>query len=147
MHNIPNCVQDLKKHVTIKSKGLKKMDCIFCKIIENQIESKKLYEDDLVLVFLDIDETTPGHTLIIPKKHIEDYTKLDQETLCHMFKIANKISKILMEKLNKKGISLLFNYGESQIIKHTHLHLLPDFEKNNEPQPVEKIYSLLKDAF
>lgn len=121
------------------------MDCLFCKIIENQIGSKKIYEDDLFLVFLDIDQTTPGHTLIIPKKHIEDYTLLDQETLHQMFTLAKKINEIILKKLNKKGVSLLFNYGESQIIKHVHLHLLPDFEKKNEKKDIEEIYSVLKE--
>lgn len=120
-------------------------DCLFCKICKKEVESKILYEDEEFLVFLDLDQTTPGHTLIIPKKHFDDYTALDAKTLSHMFHLANKISTVLMEKLNKKGISLLFNYGESQVIKHVHLHLLPDFQKESEELPIEEIYAILKD--
>ena len=63
-----------------------------------------------------------------------------------MFKLADKIGTMLMEKLNIKAISLLFNYGESQIIKHVHLHLLPNFlkEENNKTTG-EEIYNILKD--
>lgn len=122
------------------------MDCLFCKIIKKEIDSKILYEDEEFLVFLDIDQTTLGHTLIIPKKHFNDYKELDKETLNKMFKLADKIGTMLMEKLNIKAISLLFNYGESQIIKHVHLHLLPNFlkEENNKTTE-EEIYNILKD--
>ena len=104
-------------------------ECLFCKIIKKEISSEILYEYDEVLVFLDIDQSTLGHTLIIPKCHIADYTLLDKEILFKMFLIAQKIQKILMKKLDKNGISLLFNYGDSQVIKHVHLHLLPNFLK------------------
>ncbi len=121
-------------------------DCLFCKIIKKEIESKILYEDEDFLVFLDIDQSTPGHTLIIPKKHFEDYTALDPNTLNNLFTLANKISKLLMEKLNKKGISLLFNYGKSQVIKHVHLHLLPNFLEENNEVTIDEMYQKLKDA-
>ena len=121
-------------------------DCLFCKIIKKEIESKILYEDEDFLVFLDIDQSTPGHTLIIPKKHFEDYTALDQNTLNNLFTLANKIIKLLMEKLNKKGISLLFNYGKSQVIKHVHLHLLPNFLEENNEVTIDEMYQKLKDA-
>jgi len=121
------------------------MDCLFCKISKKEIESKVLYEDEEFFVFLDIDQSTLGHTLIIPKKHFTDYTKLDSETLSHMFSLADKMSQFLMKKLHAKGISLLFNYGESQIIKHVHLHLLPDFFKNESATTIEEAYRILKD--
>jgi len=65
---------------------------IYCKkskaVIKKEIESKILYEDEDFLVFLDIDQSTPGHTLIIPKKHFQDYTALDQNTLNNLFTLA-----------------------------------------------------------
>jgi len=122
-------------------------DCLFCKISKKEIESKMLYEDEEVSVFLDLDQTTPGHTLIIPKKHVTDYKELDKDTLQKMFDTAKIVQEVLMKKLNKKGMTLLFNYGESQIIKHVHLHLLPDFLQEVKPQTIEEIYTLLKDEF
>lgn len=122
-------------------------DCLFCKIRKKEMDCKMLYEDEEVFVFLDIDQSTPGHTLIIPKKHVNDYTELDKDTLKRIFEVAEKVSEILMRKLEKTGISLLFNYGDSQVIKHTHLHLLPNFLEENETKSIEEVYALLKDEF
>lgn len=125
------------------------MDCLFCKIGKKEISSQIIYEDANYLAFLDMDQSVEGHTLIIPKQHVEDYTLLDEITLKEMFELANKIGLMLMEKLNKKGLTLLFNYGESQTIKHTHLHILPDFIDDFEKRvkntlSIEEIYTKLK---
>lgn len=124
-----------------------KMDCLFCKIARHEVDSKILYEDDKYMAFLDINqEEAEGHTLIIPKKHVKDYTMLDKGTLNDMFEIAQKLNQQLMTKLNKSACTLLFNYGDSQVIKHTHLHLLPNYlyEKGN--KDIEEIYRILKEA-
>ena len=75
------------------------MDCLFCKIGTHEISSKIIYEDEIVIAFLDIHPSVNGHTLIIPKKHFHDFTELDQDTLFHMKEVAKKLSKQLMEKL------------------------------------------------
>ena len=74
------------------------MNCIFCKIINGQIPSYKIYEDDIVYAFLDINPDSAGHTLIIPKKHFQDLSDIDDITLNHIM----KISKILKNKLEEK---------------------------------------------
>lgn len=117
------------------------MDCIFCKIINGEIPSKKIYESDNMLAILDLNQQTKGHTLIIPKKHIEDFTKLDEKTLKEMFDVAANLSQKLMQKLDRDGIHLGINYGSSQDIKHVHMHLCP--EKKEED--IDKIYDILKD--
>lgn len=101
------------------------MDCIFCKIINKEIPSYTLYEDDLVLAFLDINQENLGHTLIIPKKHFESIYEVDLETLKHMYKVANNLSKNILNKLNKDGFSYVINYGSMQEVKHLHLHICP----------------------
>lgn len=122
------------------------MDCLFCKIANKEIDSKILYEDEKYLAFLDIDQSdAEGHTLIIPKQHVKDYTELDKETLHEMFAIAQKLVPFLMERLNKKACTLLFNYGDSQMIKHVHLHILPDFQFGERSRSQGEIYELLKD--
>ena len=85
------------------------MDCLFCKIANGEIPSYKIYEDDIVLAFLDINPDSDGHTLIIPKKHFKDLDDIDDETLNHVNKIAKKLKKLLEEKLNCDGMSLLQN--------------------------------------
>lgn len=104
-------------------------DCLFCKIIKNEVESKKIYEDDKVIAILDAYPDVDGHTLIIPKKHYNDFNDLDDEILLHINKIAKKLVPMLMDKFNATGFALINNYGDRQIIKHYHLHLLPDYMK------------------
>ena len=103
------------------------MDCIFCKIVNGELPSKVLYEDDLVMVIMDVNPIRDGHTLVIPKKHFTDFVELDEDTTKHIFNVAKQMTKLLMDKLNAKSVTLLINYGEDQKVKHYHLHLLPDF--------------------
>jgi len=118
------------------------MDCLFCKIIKGEIPCKKIYEDELVISFLDINPDSPGHTLIIPKKHYKDITDIDINTLTHIIETTKKIKKILEEKLNIDGLTLIQNNGEIQEIKHFHLHLKP-YYKENKNLDIEKVYELL----
>lgn len=104
-------------------------DCIFCKIIRKEIPSYKIYEDDVVLVFLDVNPDSNGHSLIIPKKHYTDLNDIPQETLNHIMEIAKNIKKLLEEKLNCDGLTLIQNNGNIQEVKHYHLHLKPYYEK------------------
>ena len=104
------------------------MDCIFCKIINGEIPCLKVYEDEIVLAFLDINPDCDGHTLIIPKKHFTDLDDIDSETLTRINLAAKKIKKLLEEKLSCEGISLLQNNGFVQEVKHYHLHLKPYYK-------------------
>ena len=105
------------------------MDCIFCKIAKGEMPGNILYQDDLVAVIMDINPTTDGHALIIPKKHYEDFLSVNDEVISHMYKVAKNLGPEMMQKLNAKSLTLLINYGEDQIVKHLHLHLLPDYLK------------------
>lgn len=116
---------------------------IFCKIINGEVPSYKLYEDDIVLAFLDVNPNHNGHTLVVPKKHYENFFDIDEETLKHILDVSKKIAKKLKEKLNYDGISLCQNNGYGQEIKHFHLHLIPKYEKENKLS-VEEIYNILK---
>jgi len=122
-----------------------KDDCLFCKIVRKEIPSKILYEDDDILVILDAFPDTDGHTLIIPKKHFEDIYEVSDEILIKMFKKARKLTKDLMFKLDKSALTFLINYGDSQAIKHIHLHLLPDFMHKTHNLDKDEVYNLLKD--
>lgn len=123
------------------------MDCIFCKIAAGELPSKVLYEDDLVMVIMDVNPIRDGHTLIIPKKHFTDFIELDDDTTKHIFKIAKNMTSILMNKLNAKSVTLLINYGDDQKVKHYHLHLLPDFGTTDvslAKRSIEENYNLIK---
>ena len=110
------------------------MDCLFCKIIKGEIHSKKVYEDDLVIAILDAYPNVDGHTLIIPKKHYDDFKDLDDKIIAHIFNITKKLEDIYASKLNYSAISYLWNYKDSQVIKHFHLHMLPN---NNQKATID----------
>ena len=103
------------------------MDCIFCKIANGEMPSYKLYEDDEVMVIMDAYPNVDGHTLIIPKKHYDTFMDIPDELLLHINSLAKKYANIIMEKMNVKELSILVNYGDSQKVKHYHMHLLPSF--------------------
>ncbi len=119
------------------------MNCIFCKIINGQIPSYKIYEDDIVYAFLDINPDRAGHTLIIPKKHFQDLSDIDDITLNHIMKISKILKNKLEEKLKCDGLTIVQNNGLIQEVKHFHIHLKPYYKDNNNLQ-IEEVYALLK---
>ena len=118
------------------------MNCIFCKIINGDIPSYTIYEDDDFKVFLDINPTCNGHTLIIPKKHITDIVDMDNETYSKLLDVTKKIKVLLEEKLNIDGLILTQNNGIVQEVKHYHLHLKPVYKEKQTLKKVEDIYDL-----
>lgn len=130
------------------------MDCIFCKIVNGEIPCYKLYEDDKVLAFLDINPDSDGHTLVIPKKHFKDLDDIDDETLLSINSVSKKIKKMLEKKLNCDGISLLQNNGEVQEVKHYHMHIKPYYNNKKSIELIKhseyindpkEIYEILKE--
>ena len=107
------------------------MNCIFCKIVNGEIPCYKVYEDELVLAFLDISQTTKGHTLIVPKNHYDNMLECDEDLLSHLYNVAKKISAILVKKLNANGLNVLTNINEAagQTVKHFHIHLIPRYNE------------------
>ncbi len=116
---------------------------IFCKIINNEIPSYKLYEDDKVLCFLDINPDTNGHALIIPKKHYTDINDIDFDVLTHIFEVAKEIKKLLEDKLHIDGLTFIQNNGDVQEVKHFHLHLKPYYNKMENKLEVKDVYEIL----
>ena len=100
-------------------------DCIFCKIINNEIPSTKVYEDDTVIAFNDINPVAPVHILVVPKVHIENLMELeDNELLAHIVEVIKHIAK---EKgLDQDGFRVVTNNGENagQAVKHLHFHII-----------------------
>lgn len=102
------------------------MDCLFCKIINGEIPSNKVYEDDTVFAFRDIAPQAPTHILIIPKEHIKSAAEIDESNsavVAHIFEIAAKIAK--QEGLDD-GFRIVNNCGDiaGQTVKHLHFHLM-----------------------
>ncbi len=99
-------------------------NCLFCKIISGGIPSKKVYEDELVFAFYDIDPKAPVHVLIVPKAHCDSVLEADAMTVAALFEAAKKIAKEL--GVAKTGFRLVLNTGEDggQSVGHLHMHLL-----------------------
>jgi histidine triad (HIT) family protein len=101
--------------------------CIFCKIVEGQIPSFKVYEDETVLAFLDIAPVAPGHTLVIPKKHYANFEEIPEEELCKLILAVKKIGKSIKSGLGAKGYTVSENNDPvaGQVIPHIHFHIMP----------------------
>lgn len=102
-------------------------DCIFCKIANGTIPSKKVYEDDEVVAFDDIHPMAPVHVIIIPKKHIPtmlDVTKTDMSSIGSMFAAAQEVARI--KGVNERGFRVVINCNKEggQVIFHLHMHVL-----------------------
>lgn len=121
------------------------MDCIFCKIINNEISSYKIYENDMVLCFLDINPLSSGHTLIIPKKHFKDISDIDSEYLSSINDATKYVYNLLMSKLGPDGIRIVQNNGICQEIKHYHVHLIPVYNDMLDVD-IEEVYNKIKDS-
>jgi len=120
------------------------MDCIFCKIIKGEIPSFTLYEDDKVKVFLDVNPSSNGHTLIVPKKHYTDLFDIPNDVLMHIIDVARDIDSLFQEKLGSEGLTLIQNNGIVQEVKHFHLHLKPQYSYKNELIDVSDVYNQIK---
>ncbi|MBU1118682.1 HIT family protein [Patescibacteria group bacterium] len=105
-------------------------DCIFCKIVNGDVLSSKIYEDDAFLAFLDIAPVHPGHILVIPKEHYPLLTNVPEEILQKYLIVVQKVSRALVDGLELNGFNLGMNNGSvaGQIVPHVHFHVMPRTE-------------------
>lgn len=101
-------------------------DCLFCKIVKGEIPSKKVYEDETVYVFEDIEPTAPIHYLVIPKEHISKLDEITEENsgvIAHIFEVISKLAK---DMGLKDGFRVVSNCGAQagQSVSHIHFHML-----------------------
>jgi len=106
-----------------------KNNCIFCAIAAGEIPSFKVYEDEFVLAYLDINPFTKGHTLVIPKAHSEGLLDTDEATLAAVIARVKKVAAHLKAALPCDGFNILQNNGEAagQTVKHLHFHIVPRY--------------------
>ena len=107
-------------------------DCIFCKIIEGDIPSRTVYEDDVIKVIMNINPATNGHLLVIPKKHMENINDTEESVITHSLQITKeKLYPLLKERLQCEGLTIAQNNELGQEIKHFHIHLIPRYPNDN----------------
>ena len=107
-------------------------DCIFCKIIRGEIPSDKVYEDENIFAFLDINPVNIGHTLLAPKEHHENIFDLPENVLDKLSSASKKLSLAIKNALNADGVNVTSNNGRAagQLIDHAHIHIIPRYEND-----------------
>ena len=102
-------------------------DCIFCKIVGGEIPCFKVYEDDRVLAFADINPVAEGHTLLIPRAHARNLWEIQEEDLAAVHRASRKVARAIREALNPLGVAVLQlnGRGVNQVVMHYHVHLIP----------------------
>lgn len=108
------------------------MNCIFCKILNNEIPARKIFENDDFIAILDAFPANEGHTLVIPKKHFENIFEIDEKTISNAYKIAKIIAEKIKNNLGIENINILQNNGAiaGQSVNHFHIHVIPRKEND-----------------
>ncbi len=103
------------------------MECLFCKIASKEIPAHIVYEDDAAVGFLDINPRAPGHTVVIPKVHVETILNLDAEAVGPVFGAVRNMTARLEKSLKPDGFTIGINYGRAsgQVVDHLHIHVIP----------------------
>ena len=106
------------------------MDCIFCKIIRQDLPCHKIYEDEKIFAFLDILPISPGHTIVVPKDHMSDVENLRTEDFSAMASAVKKIGRAMLDGLGVMGYSVLLDNksAANQHVPHIHFHIVPRAE-------------------
>ncbi len=106
--------------------------CIFCKIINKEIPSFVVYENEYVICFLDINATTKGHTLVVPKKHVTNIFDMPEKEAIEVIKAVKVVTDLMKKNLNITNVNLINNSGSlaGQTVMHFHLHIIPRYEND-----------------
>ncbi len=103
--------------------------CIFCKIVKGEIPAENIYETENAIAFLDINPRSPGHTLVIPKEHVESLGELEDDLVLDVFKTTRDVMNLLKKALNPDGFNVGINDGSAagQEIPHLHINIFPRY--------------------
>ncbi|MCK5283399.1 MAG: HIT family protein [Nanoarchaeota archaeon] len=106
--------------------------CVICQIIEGKVASKKIYEDDEIVAFLDFNGAAPGHTFVVPKKHYPIFEQIPDPLVGKLFSVSNKISTALFETLKVQGTNIFITNGVNagQSVAHLVINVIPRKERD-----------------
>jgi len=109
-----------------------KQQCIFCGIVNRQIPTRILYEDDFVMAFLEKNPASPGHTLVIPKEHYEVLPQVPSDRAALLMNTVKVLTGAVFDAVNAQGVTVLQRNGVAaeQVIPHVHFHIIPRFEND-----------------
>jgi len=119
------------------------MECIFCNIKDRLAEAEIIFEDEHILAFLDIQPVNYGHTLVIPKKHYDNFLTVPKDELEKIIHATQFIAGVVKRSLNADGFNVISNNGNpaGQSVYHFHFHIIPRFDNDFTLKPVVKNYS------
>jgi histidine triad (HIT) family protein len=105
-------------------------DRLFCKIVAGEIPATRVAEDERTIAFMDINPATRGHLLVVPREHAVDLLSVDPEDLAAVARAAQRIARVMPERLGADGVNLLNSCGRTawQTVFHFHLHVIPRYE-------------------
>ncbi|RNI14045.1 HIT family protein [Methanohalophilus sp. RSK] len=108
------------------------MECLFCRIINGEVPSHKVYEDEHSYAFLDIYPTSRGHTVVLPKEHITSFLEMNEENTAELFASVNRIAKKVIAVTDAPGVNIGINNGlvAGQTVPHVHVHIIPRYEND-----------------
>ena len=111
----------------------KKEDCIFCKILDGTIPSRKFYEDDATIAVLDINPASPGHSLVIPRQHFKTMIDGSQAIVASTFIAVKNVVELVKSRMECDGMNIMVNQGRDagQVIEHFHVHVVPRYKGDN----------------
>ncbi len=107
-----------------------KVNCIFCKIANKEVESNIVYESNNIVAFLDVDPINEGHILVVPKEHYLDIEELPIKLLNEIMELSQRIVKALKDIYKPDGYSIMQNGGKFNEIGHFHLHIFPRYQND-----------------
>lgn len=107
--------------------------CVFCEIVKGNIPSNKVYEDENYLAILDLSQVTLGHTLVMPKKHYDNFLEMGSKQAGELMSIVNVVANKVVKNLGASGCNILNNTNEvaGQTVMHTHVHIIPRYSKDD----------------
>ncbi len=124
-------------------------DCIFCKIINGDVPSAKIFEDEHTLAFLDISKEGYGHTLVVPKVHAKNVLDIDEQNLCRVINTVKLVSNHYVFNCGFSGVNIMNASGEDaqQSVMHLHFHIVPrkEGDKMNTWPHIDKVEDSLTD--
>jgi histidine triad (HIT) family protein len=132
---------------------LENTTCVFCKIVQREATASIVWEDDKVLVFLDIRPLNEGHTLVIPKEHYENIYETPDDIIAYIYRIVKQTAVIVKNATKADGITIIQQNGHAagQEIFHLHVHVVPRYEGQKLPRftdipsaPREKLDAMAK---
>ena len=102
-------------------------DCIFCKIVADEIPSARVYEDETKIAFMDIGPVQPGHTLLIPREHYERFTDLPDDLAADLARALPRLARAVVRAADADGFNIVQTNGacSGQVVPHVHIHIIP----------------------